>query len=52
LDAVLQELSFSRCKSEHGLYTRMKNRMRLVVGVYVDDLIIMGESEEEVVVFK
>jgi hypothetical protein len=30
----------------------MKNRMRLVVGVYVDDLIIMGESEKEVVVFK
>jgi hypothetical protein len=30
----------------------MKNRMRLVVGVYVDDLIIMGESEEEVIVFK
>jgi hypothetical protein len=52
LDAVLQELGFSRCKSEHGLYTRMKNRMRLVVGVYVDDLIIMGESEEGVVVFK
>jgi hypothetical protein len=52
LDVVLQELGFSRCKSEHGLYTRMKNRMRLVVGVYVDDLIIMGESEEEVVVFK
>jgi hypothetical protein len=52
LDAVLQELGFSMCKSEHGLYTRMKNRMRLVVGVYVDDLIIMGESEEEVVVFK
>lgn len=52
LDAVLQELSFSRCKSEHGLYTRMKTGMRLVVGVYVDDLIIMGESEEEVVVFK
>jgi hypothetical protein len=52
LDVVLQELGFSRCKSEHGVYTRMKNRMRLVVGVYVDDLIIMGESEEEVVVFK
>jgi hypothetical protein len=27
-------------------------KTRVVVGVYVDDLIIMGESEKEVQVFK
>jgi hypothetical protein len=52
LGAVLHELGFSRCKSEHGLYTRVKKKMRLVVGIYVDDLIIVGELEEEVEMFK
>jgi hypothetical protein len=52
LGAVLHELGFSRCKSEHGLYTRVKKKMRLVVGIYVDDLIIVGELEEEVKMFK
>jgi hypothetical protein len=52
LDRVLHELSFLRCKLEHGLYTRVMKKIRVVVGVYVDDLIIMGESEKEVQVFK
>jgi hypothetical protein len=52
LYTVLNELMFLRCKSEHDLYTRMMKKMRLVVRVYVDDLIIMGESEKEVQVFK
>jgi hypothetical protein len=52
LDTVLHELGFLRCKSEHGLYTRVMKMTILVVGVYIDDLIIMGESEEEVEVFK
>jgi hypothetical protein len=42
LDTVLHELGFSKCKTEYGLYIRVKNKMRLVVGVYVDNLIIMG----------
>jgi hypothetical protein len=52
LDMVLHELGFLRCKSEHGLYTREMKKIRLVVGVYVDDLIIMGESVRETEVFK
>jgi hypothetical protein len=52
LDMILHELGFFRCKSEHGLYTRVKKKMRLVIRVYVDDLIIIGESEEEVEMFK
>jgi hypothetical protein len=52
LDSVLHQLGFSKCKSEHGLYTRVKNQSRLLVGVYVDDLIITGESSSEISKFK
>jgi hypothetical protein len=34
------ELRYKRCTTEHGMYTRGKDERRLVVGVYVDDLII------------
>jgi hypothetical protein len=52
LDTVLHELGFSKCKIEYVLYIRVKNKKRLVVGVYVDDLIIMGESDQELNLFK
>jgi hypothetical protein len=52
LDSVLHDLGFLRCKSEHGLYTRVKESRRLLVGVYVDDLIILGEPSAEVLKFK
>jgi hypothetical protein len=52
LDTVLHELGFSKCKTEYGLYIRVKNKMRLVVGGYVDDLIIIGESDQELNLFK
>jgi hypothetical protein len=52
LDTELHKLGFIKCKSEHGLYTRVKNKHRLIVGVYVDNLIIMGESTKEVSMFK
>jgi hypothetical protein len=52
LDAVLYDLGFMKCKTEHGLYTRAKNKVRLVVGVYVDDLVILGECDTEVNQFK
>jgi hypothetical protein len=52
LDAELHNPSFRKCKSEYGLYTRAREKQRLIVGVYVDDLIIMGESIQEVSLFK
>jgi hypothetical protein len=48
----LHELGFTKCKTEYGLYTHVKNKLRLVVGVWVDDLIIMGESDQERIVLK
>jgi hypothetical protein len=52
LDASLQELGFSKSEYEHGLYTRCLNSSRLIVGIYVDDLIITGESTKEITAFK
>jgi hypothetical protein len=52
LDTVLHELGFIKCKTDYGPYTRVENKVRLVVGVYVVDLIIMGESDQEVSMFK
>jgi hypothetical protein len=52
LDTVLRELGFLRCISEHGLYTRVMKKIKLIVRVYIDDLIIMGESVKETKAFK
>ncbi|WVZ81518.1 hypothetical protein U9M48_028885 [Paspalum notatum var. saurae] len=52
LDTSLHELGFTRSKCEHGLYVRGAEASRLVVGVYVDDLIITGEINKEIDSFK
>jgi hypothetical protein len=52
LDASLCRLGFSRCNTEHDLYTRAGTAARLIVGVYVDDLLVVGESVEEIGRFK
>lgn len=52
LDAAMAQLSFQRSRSEHGVYTRSSSTSRLVVGVYVDDLIISGSSSKEIAAFK
>ena len=52
LDASLGSLGFLRSTSEHAVYTRGKNSQRLIVGVYVDDLVITGEDIIELMQFK
>lgn len=42
LDASLLSLGFRRCETEHGMYTRGNGTKRLILGVFVDDLIITG----------
>jgi len=42
LDSTLLSLGFQRSSVEHGVYTRGAGSTRLVVGVYVDDLVITG----------
>lgn len=52
LDKTLKELGFQRCPQEYAVYKRQKLNSVLIVGVYVDDLIVTGTNEEEVAVFK
>ena len=52
LDAALAQLGFQRSSSEHGIYTRNHGESRLVVCVYVDDLMISGSSPAKIVLFK
>ena len=44
----LGELGFQRCATEHALYTRRWEKEELVVGVYVDDLIVIGARAEDI----
>ena len=52
LDATLGELGFTRCATEHALYTRRRGKEELIVGVYVDDLIVTDAYAEDIDSFK
>ena len=41
-----------RCATEHALYTWRWGKEELVVGVYVDDLIVTGARTEDINSFK
>jgi hypothetical protein len=52
LDATLASLGFSKCATEHALYGKSTERGSLIVGVYVDDLIITGSEQRDIDDFK
>jgi hypothetical protein len=52
LDTMLQQLGFKHNDCEHAMYARGKGSARLLVSVYVDDLIITGNDVDEIVKFK
>lgn len=52
LDSSLIKLDFRRSSSEHAVYLRGVGERRLVVGVYVDDLVITGGSSRDIAEFK
>jgi hypothetical protein len=52
LDDTLLSLGFRRTPSEHAIYVRWNDNMQLVVGVYVDDLIITGSDRDNIRSFK
>lgn len=52
LDATLASLGFTRSASEPAIYTRGDSGKRLVVGVYVDDLVITGNRSDDIDSFK
>ena len=52
LDNSLLSLRFERCPLEHAVYKRSLSESILLVGVYVDDLIITGSSTTDITKFK
>jgi hypothetical protein len=52
LDVTLQQLGFKHSDCEHAMYACGKGSARLLIGVYVDNLIITGNDIDEIVKFK
>uniref|UniRef100_A0A8R7PM28 Reverse transcriptase Ty1/copia-type domain-containing protein n=1 Tax=Triticum urartu TaxID=4572 RepID=A0A8R7PM28_TRIUA len=52
LDATLVAMGFRRCNSEHAVYARGSGHELLLLGVYVDDLVIAGADTREIDNFK
>uniref|UniRef100_A0ACD5UNA0 Uncharacterized protein n=2 Tax=Avena sativa TaxID=4498 RepID=A0ACD5UNA0_AVESA len=52
LDAVLLSLGFTQSASEHAVYVPGETNTRLLLGVYVDDLVVAGACTDAIVSFK
>lgn len=52
LDQHLKALGFMRCAYEYSVYTKKEKGNVLIVGVYVDDLIVTGSCSRNVEMFK
>ena len=52
LDQTLKSLGFKKCNLEQAVYTKRSKTSILIVGVYVDDLIITGTPRKEIDLFK
>jgi hypothetical protein len=52
LDSTLKQMGFKQSPHEVAVYRRGKDGNALLVGVYVDDLVIIGTKEAEVEAFK
>ncbi|GJX41925.1 ribonuclease H-like domain, reverse transcriptase, RNA-dependent DNA polymerase [Tanacetum coccineum] len=52
LDNTLKSLDFKKCALEQAIYTKKSKDSLLLVGVYVDDLIITGTPKKEIDKFK
>ncbi|GJZ28193.1 ribonuclease H-like domain-containing protein [Tanacetum coccineum] len=52
LSSVLRELGFSQSKNDHSLFVKSDKDVIVVILVYVDDIIITGNSIAEIEKFK
>jgi hypothetical protein len=52
LDKSLKNLGFRRCVQEQAVYTRVEGRAAVLIGVYVDDLIVTGDDPKQIQAFK
>ena len=48
----LKSLNMMKCSQEQAVYTRNNGAETLIVGVYIDDLIVTGTSVEGIKEFK
>jgi hypothetical protein len=51
LDDTLNSFGFVRCPSEPAVYTRSANGNQLIIGVYVDDMMITSASADDIRMF-
>jgi hypothetical protein len=52
LDSMLKEMGFGQSPHEAAIYRRGNGGNALLLGVYVDDLVITGTKDAEVAAFK
>ena len=52
LDKSLKNLGFMKCTQEQAVYIRGEIGANIIIGVYVDDLIVTGEDAETIADFK
>lgn len=52
LNKSLENMGFIRCPHEHAVYVRRGSKDVLLIGVYVDDLLVTGNSVETIEKFK
>lgn len=52
LNKCLEGLGFTKCPYEHDVYTRREGNESLIIGVYVDDLIITATNISHIIRFK
>ena len=52
LNEVLLQKGFVRSKSDYAIYYTIEMQERIIIGVYVDDMIITGSNSYKIVEFK
>ena len=52
LDSCLKTIGFKSCEQDHVVYAQRGPTFTMIVGVYVDDLLIIGSSEGQIKAFK
>ncbi|KAL4580126.1 hypothetical protein LXL04_016306 [Taraxacum kok-saghyz] len=52
LDKYLKILGFNRCPLEYSVYTRKKDGNTLIIGAYLDDLLVTRNCHEDIEGFK
>jgi hypothetical protein len=52
ITSVLQTLGFQKCQSDYGIFVRFTNGKPMYIVLYVDDLLIASEDEQEVAALK